>query len=193
MTDFREISFGPRSRTQVWETVRHALLGGRVFKRLYVAVMLGCVGRSIQAASRLDPAVKKEVAQLPDGFTFCLGVMPKGPYMVVKKRSTGDLKYAGWNPGGTSIDVDMRIKHLEAAMLLFTFQESTAVANAHDRLIVDGDVPSACAVVRILDRVEVFLLPKLIASLAVKRYPDWPLTYTLWGRIRIYLRAVIGV
>jgi len=29
---------------------------------------------------------------------------------------------------------------------MFTFQESTAVANARVRMIVDGEVPPACAI-----------------------------------------------
>ena len=77
-------------------------------------------------------------------------------------------------------------------MLLFTFQESTAIAVARDRLIVDGEVPYACAVVRILDSVEVYLLPKIIARLAVKRYPAWSPGRKYFGWILVYLRTVLG-
>jgi len=40
--------------------------------------------------------------------------------------------------------------------------------------------------------VEVYLLPKFIARLAVKRYPRWSWTRKLVGRTRIYLGAVLG-
>jgi hypothetical protein len=40
--------------------------------------------------------------------------------------------------------------------------------------------------------VEVFLLPKMLASLAVRRYPQWSLLKTLKGRVMIYLRTLMG-
>ena len=66
-------------------------------------------------------------------------------------------------------------------------------AAARDRLIVDGEFPAACTVVRILDMVEVFLLPRRLASLAVRRYPQWPPFRKYVGRTLIYLRAVVGL
>jgi predicted lipid carrier protein YhbT len=87
----------------------------------------------------------------------------------------------------------MTLKNIEAAMLLFTFREPTALAVARDRLVVDGDISAACTVVRVLDTVEVFLLPKILASLAVKRYPRWPFLRKYVGRALIYLRAVTGL
>jgi hypothetical protein len=175
MNDFKEIAAGHKP-----------------FKQAYVAVMLWFVGRAIQAAAVVDDAVKEEFAALPNGFTFSLGVMPSGPLMIVNKNAQGRVRYLGWNPEGRHFDLQLRIKNLEAAILMFTFQESTALATARFRLIVDGEVPPACAVVRILDVVEVYLLPKLIAKLAVKRYPAWPPLRKWIGRGRIYVRAVLG-
>ncbi|HQL01289.1 MAG TPA: hypothetical protein PK090_10990, partial [Smithellaceae bacterium] len=63
-----------------------------------------------------------------------------------------------------------------------------------NRLVTDGEVPYALAVIRILDIVEVYLLPKIIASLAVKRYPKhWSVARKLKGRIAIYTRALLGL
>jgi len=42
------------------------------------------------------------------------------------------------------------------------------------------------------DLVEVYLLPKLIAGLAVKRYPSRPLVQKLVGRVKIYFRTILG-
>jgi hypothetical protein len=112
--------------------------------------------------------------------------------MIVGKNRRGKVKYLGWNPKGRLIDLQMKIKNLEAAILMFTFQESTAVANARVRMIVDGEVPPACAIVRVLDIVEVYLLAKIIAKLAVKRYPVWSFGRKWIGRTRIYVRAVLG-
>lgn len=86
----------------------------------------------------------------------------------------------------------MKIKNIEAALLLFTFQESTTLATARNRLVVDGDVAHACAVMRILDIVEVYLLPKIIAKLAVKRYSGWSFRRKYLGRVLVYVRSIFS-
>lgn len=172
---------------------REVAAGGKSLKRDYVAVMMWFMGRAIQAAAAVDEAVNKEFAGMPDGFTFALSVMPNGPHMIVGKDQRGFARYRGWDPEGKKIDLDMKIKNIEAAMLIFTFQESTALATARERLIVDGEVAHACAIVRILDIVEVYLLPKIIAKLAVKRYPGWPFRRKYLGRALIYVRTIFGL
>ncbi len=161
-------------------------------KKIYIAVMLFIVGRAIQAASKIDKTIKKEFEDLPEGFTFSLGVLPNGPFMIVGKDKNGRAKYMGWDPKGKKLDLRMGIKNTEAAFLVFTFQESTAVAFAHDRFIVEGDLSIALTIVRVLDLVETYLLPKIITRLAVKRYPKWselnPFTKHL-NRILIYVRT----
>jgi hypothetical protein len=163
-----------------------------LIKKRYIALMLWFVGRAVQAAARHDADVKKEFDKLPDGFTFSLGVLPEGPAMVVGKDGEGVVRYLGWKLERQPIHLAMKIKNLEAAMLMFTFQESTAEATCNDRLIIDGEVPPACAVVRVLDTVEVYLLPWFLAGLAVKRYPRWNLIRKLTGRCKIYWSALFS-
>ncbi|HOK06636.1 MAG TPA: hypothetical protein PK836_05145 [Syntrophales bacterium] len=167
--------------------------GEKPFKRAYVALTLWFVGRAVAAAAAVDEEIAAEFAALPEGFTFSLGVLPKGPHLVVGKERNGRVRYIGGDPGSRRVHLKMSIRNLEAAMLMFTFQESTATATARNRLIVDGEVAAACAVVRVLDAVEVYLLPKFVASLAVKRYPDWPWERVVLGRAGVYLRALFGM
>ena len=171
---------------------REVAAGKKSLKRDYVAIMMWFMGRAIQAAAAIDRAVKKEFVDMPDGFTFALCVMPNGPHMIVGKDQRGLVRYRGWDPAGKTINLQMKIKNIEAAMLIFTFQESTALATARERLIVDGEVAHACAIVRILDIVEVYLLPKIIAKLAVKRYPAWSYARKYLGRVLIYFRTIFG-
>jgi len=191
----RKLGILPRERgSAVAEAgkFREVRPGNKPFKSGYVAVMLWFVGKAIQAASRVDREIKEEMNRLPEGFAFSLGVMPDGPAMVVGKDEGGRFKYLGWKHEGKKIDLFLKIKNIEAAVLLFTFQESTSRAVAHDRLVVDGDRGSVCAVVRILDSVEVYLLPKILAQLAVKRYPTWSLGRKVWGRFLVYVRTILG-
>jgi aldehyde:ferredoxin oxidoreductase len=190
--------------------------GTKNIKKLYVAIMLWIVGKAIAVAAKVDKQVKKEFAELPDNFIFVLrllpershpanmlakiippaiqelGLMPLGTQMIVGRDKKGKVKYMGSNPKGKKITLKMNFRNIEAAMKVFTFQESTCTAYAHDRFMVEGDLPNSLAVVRILDIVEVYLLPKLITSLAVKRYPKWsemsPLRKYI-NRVVIYVRA----
>jgi hypothetical protein len=176
MNDFKEIS--PK---------------GRPVARMYLSFMLWFVGRAIQAAAKVDPAVKGEFDDLPEDFAFALAAAPTGPAMVVAKDSSGRVKYMGGSTEKRPIHVKMTFKSMEAMLLLFTFQESTPVSNARDRLFVEGPIPEACAVVRILDIVQVYLLPKPIAKMAIKRYPRWDIKRHVWSRLLVNVRTMIGL
>lgn len=166
--------------------------GKKLIKRIYIAIMLWIVGRAIQAAARVDKVVKEEFKNLRDDFVFSLGVLPGGPYMIVGKDKNGRVKYMGWNPAGKKLTLKLGLKNMEAAFLVFTFQESTCVGFAHNRFVVEGDLSDGLAFVRILDLVEMYLLPWFITKLAVKRYPKWsevsPIRKYI-GRVLIYIRA----
>ncbi len=165
---------------------------GKPLKRIYLNLMLWFVGRAIQASAKVDKKVKQEFEDLPKGYNFALGAFPNGPWMVVGKDDDGRVRYLGRNVKDKTIDLWMTLKSVEALFLLFTFQESTPVSNARSRLFVEGDLPHACAVVRIMDIVQVYLLPKFIAKLAIKRYPRWSLKQHIIGRILVNARTLIG-
>ncbi|ACN13327.1 conserved hypothetical protein [Desulforapulum autotrophicum HRM2] len=166
--------------------------GGAPLKRIYLNLMLWFVGRAVQAASKVDPAVRQEFDSMPMGFIFSLGAFPSGPWMVVEKDANGRVKYLGQRVKDRNIDLRMTLKSMDALLLLFTFQESTPVSNARNRLFVEGEVPHACTVVRILDMVQVYLLPKFIAKRAIKRYPRWSLKRHTLDRIQVNIRTLIG-
>ena len=169
--------------------------GKKRLKRLYIAVMLWVVGRAIQVGARVDRDIKKEFEDLPEGFTFSLGIYPAGPYMLVGKNEKGKVKFLGMNPSGINTDLRLIIKNMEAALLIFTFQEGTCMAYARERFVADGELPEAMAVVRSLNRIETLLLPKFIAKMAVKRYPKWsefnPVRKYL-TRVAVYLGIITG-
>jgi hypothetical protein len=167
--------------------------GKKLLKKAYVAVFLWFTGRAIQAAAKVDQDVKKEFDALPDEFTFALGCLPNGPWMVVGKEK-GRVKYFGGNLNVRPVQLRLVIKSVDAAFLILSFQESTTLATSRNRLMTDGEIPYALSIIRALDIVEVYLLPKIIASLAVKRYPSWwSFGRKLRGRIGVYTRTVLGI
>ncbi|HKL00381.1 MAG TPA: hypothetical protein VJ943_09005 [Desulfotignum sp.] len=175
MTDFMEIP-----------PARH------YWKRWYLSCMLWFFGRAVQAAARVDDGVRSEFAAMPDNFTFCLGAFPAGPCMVVGKDAGGRVRHLGSAIADRTIHLHLMFKHPALLFRVFAFRESTPVANARNRLYVRGDVPRACAVVRIMDMVQVFLLPKFLAKRAVKRYPAWSLKRRTLDRAQVYVRAFAG-
>lgn len=169
--------------------------GKKPLKRMYVSLLLFIFGRAFQAVAKVDPFAKEEFDSMPSDFMLDLCVAPNGPHMIVGKDKSGKIRYYGWNPKGKMITLSMKIKSLEAAILMFTFQESSCVATARDRLIVEGDLPVASGVLRIMDLLEVLLLPKFIAKLGVKRYPNrnrMSLARKIRSRILTYIRVVVG-
>ena len=169
--------------------------GRKLLKKLYVKIVMLLFGRAFQAASSTDFEIREEFTRMPEDFMMDMYVLPDGPHMIIGKNEKGKIRYLGGNPEGKNITLFMKIKNIEAAMLMFTFRESTTVASSRDRLIVDGDLPVACGIVRIMNLLEVYLLPKFAAKLGVKRYPPWsrmsPIRKYL-GRIIIYVRLITG-
>jgi aldehyde:ferredoxin oxidoreductase len=167
----------------------------KIFKKIYVAVMLFVFGRAFQAAYGVDRVAKAEFDSMPEDFVFDLCVLPNGPHMIIGKNDKGKIKYLGWNPEGKKITLKMQVKSIEGAMLMFTFQESSCLATARDRLVVDGDIPTACGILRMMDLLEILLLPKFVAKLGVKRYPAWskmsPIRKYI-SRVLVYIRIVTG-
>lgn len=156
-------------------------------ERFYVGLMMGVVGRGLVSTSHVDPVVRKELSVFPAGYTFQMMVMPKGPAFTTEVQADGSLKLLRNFHGKP--DLCVRFKHLSHAFLVLSFQEGTARAFANDRMFVDGEVSHAIRLVRCLSRMEVLILPKLVAERAVKRYPAIDMGEKLNLATRIYGRV----
>ncbi|WP_431688383.1 hypothetical protein [Hahella sp. NBU794] len=156
-------------------------------KRLYVATMMQVVGRALQAISQEDNEIQRELSAFPENFTFAMKVLPSGPGLMLRKAADGSFIFLSDSDG--EADLTIYIKHIEHAFRMLSFQESTATAFANDRMVVDGDISSAVRMVRALNRLEAFILPKLVAEMAIKEYPSITLPEKLIQGARIYLRV----
>lgn len=88
--------------------------------------MLAFIGHGLAKAGRTDKRIQQEIESLPDGFTFSMSVMPRGPCLYMKK-SDGRIK-PGRKNSETKPDVDIQFKHLAHAFSTLTFQEGTTEA-----------------------------------------------------------------
>lgn len=158
-------------------------------RRLYVEVMFQVMGQALQAISEVDERVQAEARVLPNGFLFEMMVMPDGPRLIIEHLGAGAFRYHGQS-APRPVDLSIQFKHIAHAFLVLSFQEKTSVAFANDRMLVDGDLSYAIRMTRILNRLEAFILPKLVASRAVKEYPkDLNLPSKVISAARIYLKV----
>ena len=112
-------------------------------------------------------SIREEIRAFPEKFILRLGVWPAGPAVTFSREGDCLRKISHC---GTEPDLGVYLKSLEAAWLMFTFQESTCRAEANDRLMVRGELPHTCTFIRLMDKVEILLLPRIIAKKAVKKW-----------------------
>lgn len=142
-------------------------------QRQYVVLLLDIVARALVSASQVDRKIQQEIAQYPVGFRIGMNIFATdlGFYLETTAQHH-------WRILSTSerhdrpIDICISFKHIRYAFLVLSFQESTAQAFANDRMFVNGDLSSAVRFVRCLNQLESVILPKFIARLAVKEYPQ---------------------
>ncbi|MEQ1367592.1 hypothetical protein ABLT80_00610 [Acinetobacter schindleri] len=138
-------------------------------QQAYVKLMMDVIGRGLVMASQVDEEIKKEVAQFPANFSLSMRVFPHGPAFIARVTEEKQLELV--KSMDTVPDLTITFKHLHHAFLVFSFQESTSQAFAHDRMIADGDISYAIRLVRCLNKMEALILPKMVAQLAIKEYP----------------------
>ncbi len=160
-------------------------------ERAYVTLMMAVVGRAIVAASETDPDIRRDLAALPTGFVIQVLVRPHGPWFAVEVCEGGRLALLHETPAHVSLGLNF--KHVALAFLVLTFQKGMARAYADNHLYVDGDVSHAIRIVRCLSRLEVLILPKLIAEHAVKHYPAITLDEKVPLAARIYEHMAINL
>lgn len=157
-------------------------------QRAYVALMMDVIGRGLTSASQVDPEIHNETKGFPAGFIVRMTVFPKGPNFTAQAQQDGSLKL--FNDFDGKPDLTITFKHMSHAFLVFSFQEGTARAFANDRMVADGDVSYAIRMVRCLNKMEALILPKVVAKMAVKEYPEQlSLTQKLNLASRIYLKV----
>jgi hypothetical protein len=153
-------------------------------QKAYVVTMMDVIARGLVSTSAVDEDVQAEIRQFPTNFVIQMTVLPSGPGFALHINDDHSLTLLK-NFSGRA-DLSIKFKHISHAFLVFSFQEGTARAFANDRMIADGDIGHAIRLVRCLNKMEALILPKAIASLAVKRYPDITLGEKIIKAGRIY-------
>lgn len=162
----------------------------KTYQIKYVQMMFYIIAHGLASASRHDKLIRRELQGYPEGLTIKMQVLPQHASFVVQvSQENGKpvLDVVTQDKADVKSNVTVYFKHLQVAMLVLSFQESTPQAFANDRMIVDGDIGFATRFVRILNQLQALILPKLIAQRAIKRYPQLGLSAKLSSASRVYL------
>ncbi|MFQ1791053.1 hypothetical protein ACK348_09500 [Aeromonas veronii] len=159
-------------------------------RRLWITTLLWVVGRTLCRAARTDEAVRRELAQLPDGLAIRLEVGGIGYAMNMHKQGGRWYPDAPAAPHATIHPLRVRFKHPNIAFRALSFRLGVNQAFGENRLLVEGDLTVAMHLVRGLEQLQSLILPAFIARPLLRHYPA-P-TNKIGRACNIYLGLVTG-
>jgi hypothetical protein len=154
---------------------------------MIIKIVFFILGRSIQSASRFDKAIQSELEEWPESYVLAYKVFPTGPEMILHKQNNM-LKRCKQTEGDPNMSI--YIKNLEYAVKLMTAQKGSVEAFIERGAFLKGDVTIALSLIRILNRIQVYLYPRFLVKRLVKRVPKINMRSRYFGRVRIYLLGI---
>ncbi len=156
-------------------------------KRGIVTFVLFILGRSIQSASRFDKIIQQELHNWPETFTLVYEIFPTGPALILCKQNNTLIRCRNTE---NVPDMTIYIKNIEYAFLLMTSQKGAVQAFLEHGAFLKGDITIALSLIRILNRIQVYLYPRILAKRVVKRLPKISFYKRYIGRLRIILLGI---
>lgn len=137
-------------------------------KSVTARISLLALGVTFELASKYVAEMQEEIADWEDGRNVGIGVLPKGPYITIRKE--GDrIKYLG--SGLIEPEISILFKNLDSSILIFTGQLGSPQAVAENRICVQGATYKAMQVTRAMAIVQTYLFPGIILKNTFKRPP----------------------
>lgn len=158
-------------------------------RRLWIGGLLWVIGRTLCRAARVDEAVRRELAPLPEGLCIRLEVSGIKRGLTLHKRAGRWRCGAAPDPGGLH-PLRVRFKHPAIAFRALSFRLGINQAFCENRLLVEGDLGAAMHLVRALEQLQTLILPAFIARPLLRHYPS-P-RHKLTRACHIYLGLLTG-
>ena len=153
----------------------------------YVESMFAIMAQALVVLSHHNKVIQHELSRLPIGLTISMMILNNPASFIVRLNQAHEFELVMPDDArNESADLTLSFKHLRLAVLVLSFQESTAQAFANERLTVDGDLAYAIRFLRVLNQLQAAILPKIIAHKAIKRYPDLSLRQKLFLASKVY-------
>ncbi|WAG12462.1 SCP2 sterol-binding domain-containing protein [Aeromonas dhakensis] len=158
-------------------------------RQLWITSLLWIIGRTLCRAARVDEAVRRELAPLPDGLTIRLEVGGMAQGLTIHKAD-GRWQSGPAPDAGALHPLRVRFKHPAIAFRALSFRLGVNQAFSENRLLVEGDLTVAMHLVRALEQLQALILPAFIARPLLRHYPD-P-SHKLSRACHIYLGLLTG-
>ncbi len=142
----------------------------RFMKYTYVAISLRVFGAAFDAVTSTSPECRKELSDWEEGRRVALGVLPFGPHVTLEKKN-GVVKMIG--TGLKDPHVSILFKNLDSAMMVYTTYMGVVQASGENRALIKGDNGKAMEVLRILDIIMIYLLPRIVLNKNFRRPPKF--------------------
>ena len=157
-------------------------------RRGWIIALLWIIGRTLCRAARVDEAVRRELAPLPEGLCIRLGVHGLRHGLTLHKVA------GRWRcgPPATPAPHSLRVcfKHPAIAFRVLSFRLGINQAFCENRLLVEGDITAAMHLVRGLEQLQSLILPAFMVRPLLRHYPDPADKLSRAGRI--YLGLLTG-
>ncbi len=138
-------------------------------QKAYVAMMFETIGRLLEAASKSDTEIVRELDGFREGFSIGFSVLGAPELkMRVGVRSGKFVRI----PRSIHPELEIVFKHVTHAFHVLSFREGTAISYARERMLTNGDPAHALRFVRCLNRMQAVALPRFVANRALKGFPD---------------------
>ncbi|MFQ2903705.1 hypothetical protein ACK30V_09405 [Aeromonas caviae] len=142
-------------------------------RRLWIGSLLWVIGRTLCRAARVDEAVRRELAPLPDGLSIQLAVNGLTGGLTIHKAGGRWRTGAAPQPDEAAPHpLRVHFKHPAIAFRTLSFRLGINQAFCENRLQVEGDLSAAMHLVRALEQLQSLILPAFIARPLLRHYPD---------------------
>jgi hypothetical protein len=139
-------------------------------KRVVVEAGLLALGVAYEVLSKHSPEMRAEIADWSEGWSFSLGVLPRGPAVAIRKEADR-LVYRG--RGHHDADLQIWLKNVDSAVQVLTGLCAPHMAFAERRVVVHGPIDDSMRMYRTMGIVEKFLFPAVLLERLTKRPPTF--------------------
>ena len=138
-------------------------------RRAVVGTGLLALGVAFERVSKFCTLLKAELAEWEDGRIFCVGVLPSGPVISMKKE--GDRLYYLGKGSHPDAVLSVQFKNMDSAFLLIAGLMAPDTGYAQHRAVLHGNVAQAMQMSRAMNIAQLYLLPGFMLRRNLKRPP----------------------
>lgn len=135
-------------------------------KKLTSKIVLFFLGRGIQTLYKQDTMVKHEIMEWKENFIIQITTPNNEVDWKIKKENGKLIRTKTENA-----DLSISFKSIDILFKLVTGRLGVAQAYAEHRFLLKGEIKDAMSFVRVIDRTEGYLFPKIITNKILKEIP----------------------